>query len=281
MPASPRTSSSRSARRTRSAPASYPVMARVAAEDATRDRRGRARHHRPAASSTSAGREGLLSARATAGKRSRRSRSSSPIPAPRRPRRSSCRAPRRAAGRSTFEPKTIDRIAPNENKEVQALITPAEQGDRRRLRHHRPRFGARRDRHRQTFRVTVTTSTHVGHRRRRHHRRRAADHGRRGGEVRPAMSETRHRGAGASPSATAACAVRRTASRSRSARGEIFGLLGPNGAGKTTTILMMLGLTDISAGEVRVLGLRSGARAARRSSAGSAICRTRSASTTT
>jgi ABC-2 type transport system ATP-binding protein len=38
------------------------------------------------------------------------------------------------------------------------------------------------------------------------------------------------------------------------ARGEIFGLLGPNGAGKTTTILMMLGLTDISAGTVRVLG---------------------------
>ena len=37
-------------------------------------------------------------------------------------------------------------------------------------------------------------------------------------------------------------------------KGEIFGLLGPNGAGKTTTILMMLGLTDISGGEVRVLG---------------------------
>lgn len=37
-------------------------------------------------------------------------------------------------------------------------------------------------------------------------------------------------------------------------RGEIFGLLGPNGAGKTTTILMMLGLTDVSDGEVRVLG---------------------------
>jgi ABC-2 type transport system ATP-binding protein len=36
--------------------------------------------------------------------------------------------------------------------------------------------------------------------------------------------------------------------------GEIFGLLGPNGAGKTTTILMMLGLTDISGGTVRVLG---------------------------
>jgi ABC-2 type transport system ATP-binding protein len=37
-------------------------------------------------------------------------------------------------------------------------------------------------------------------------------------------------------------------------RGEIFGLLGPNGAGKTTTILMLLGLTDISDGEARVLG---------------------------
>jgi ABC-2 type transport system ATP-binding protein len=37
-------------------------------------------------------------------------------------------------------------------------------------------------------------------------------------------------------------------------RGEIFGLLGPNGAGKTTTILMLLGLTEISAGEARVVG---------------------------
>jgi ABC-2 type transport system ATP-binding protein len=37
-------------------------------------------------------------------------------------------------------------------------------------------------------------------------------------------------------------------------RGEIFGLLGPNGAGKTTTILMLLGLSDISDGEARVLG---------------------------
>ena len=37
-------------------------------------------------------------------------------------------------------------------------------------------------------------------------------------------------------------------------RGEIFGLLGPNGAGKTTTILMMLGLTEVSGGQVRVLG---------------------------
>ncbi len=36
--------------------------------------------------------------------------------------------------------------------------------------------------------------------------------------------------------------------------GEIFGLLGPNGAGKTTTILMLMGLTEPSAGDVNVLG---------------------------
>ena len=37
--------------------------------------------------------------------------------------------------------------------------------------------------------------------------------------------------------------------------GEIFGLLGQNGAGKTTTILMLLGLTEPTAGRARVLGL--------------------------
>jgi len=40
-------------------------------------------------------------------------------------------------------------------------------------------------------------------------------------------------------------------------KGEIFGLLGPNGAGKTTTILMMLGLTEPTSGEVRVCGINS------------------------
>ncbi|HUK07556.1 MAG TPA: ABC transporter ATP-binding protein [Stellaceae bacterium] len=37
-------------------------------------------------------------------------------------------------------------------------------------------------------------------------------------------------------------------------RNEIFGLLGPNGSGKTTTILMMLGLTEPTTGQIRVAG---------------------------
>jgi ABC-2 type transport system ATP-binding protein len=37
--------------------------------------------------------------------------------------------------------------------------------------------------------------------------------------------------------------------------GEVFGLLGPNGAGKTTTVLMLLGLSEPSAGFARVVGL--------------------------
>lgn len=38
-------------------------------------------------------------------------------------------------------------------------------------------------------------------------------------------------------------------------RGEIFGLLGPNGAGKTTTILMLLGLSEPTAGKIEVCGI--------------------------
>jgi len=37
--------------------------------------------------------------------------------------------------------------------------------------------------------------------------------------------------------------------------GEVFGFLGPNGAGKTTTLLMFLGLTEPTAGKVRVCGV--------------------------
>lgn len=36
--------------------------------------------------------------------------------------------------------------------------------------------------------------------------------------------------------------------------GEVYGFLGPNGSGKSTTILMLLGLTEPSAGSARVLG---------------------------
>lgn len=37
-------------------------------------------------------------------------------------------------------------------------------------------------------------------------------------------------------------------------KGEVFGLLGPNGAGKTTTTLMLLGLTEPSAGKAMIAG---------------------------
>ena len=37
-------------------------------------------------------------------------------------------------------------------------------------------------------------------------------------------------------------------------KGEIFGLLGPNGAGKTTTTLMLLGLTEPTAGTAFIDG---------------------------
>ena len=36
--------------------------------------------------------------------------------------------------------------------------------------------------------------------------------------------------------------------------GEVFGFLGPNGAGKTTTLLMFLGLTEPTSGNVTVIG---------------------------
>lgn len=38
-------------------------------------------------------------------------------------------------------------------------------------------------------------------------------------------------------------------------KGEVFGLLGPNGAGKSTTILMLLGLTEPTAGKAMISGI--------------------------
>lgn len=37
-------------------------------------------------------------------------------------------------------------------------------------------------------------------------------------------------------------------------KGEVFGLIGPNGAGKTTTIRMMVGLMQLTEGDVQILG---------------------------
>jgi len=57
-----------------------------------------------------------------------------------------------------FDPKTVDRIAPNENKEVKALVTPSDKavaGDYVAT----VRAAARGESSSQTFRVAVTTST--------------------------------------------------------------------------------------------------------------------------
>lgn len=60
-----------------------------------------------------------------------------------------------------FEPKTVDRIAPNENKEVQALVTPTDKavaGEYVTT----VRASARGESASQTFRIKVTTSTMWG-----------------------------------------------------------------------------------------------------------------------
>jgi len=101
----------------------YPVKVRVAAEGANAgtevklDITGEPKL-------TLAGREGLLSARATAGLES-----SVPVTvsntgtAPAENIQLSANAP--SGWKITFQPKTIDRIAPNQHKEVQALIKPS------------------------------------------------------------------------------------------------------------------------------------------------------------
>jgi uncharacterized membrane protein len=106
------------------------------------------------------GREGLVSTRASAGKES-----SVPVvitntgTAPADDIELSGSAP--SGWKITFDPKTVDRIAPNDNKEVQALITPTDKaiaGDYVTT----IRAAARGESASTNFRVTVTTSTMWG-----------------------------------------------------------------------------------------------------------------------
>jgi uncharacterized membrane protein len=137
----------------------YKVTARVAAEDAsaTADL-GLTITGQPKLDIS--GREGLVSTRASAGKET-----SVPVvitntgTAPADNIDLSGSAP--SGWKITFDPKTVDRIAPNANKEVQALITPTEKaiaGDYVTT----VRASARGESASTNFRVTVTTSTMWG-----------------------------------------------------------------------------------------------------------------------
>jgi uncharacterized membrane protein len=104
-----------------------------------------------------AGREGVLSAKASAGQEA-----SIPVilsnsgTAPAEQIELSGSAP--TGWKVSFEPKAVDRIAPNETKEVQALVTPAAKavaGDYVTT----VRASSRGESASQTFRVAVTTST--------------------------------------------------------------------------------------------------------------------------
>jgi len=138
---------------------SYKIVARIGAEDAsatadlTLDITGQPKLD-------VSGREGLVSTRASAGKET-----TVPVvitnsgTAPADDVELSGSAP--SGWKVTFDPKRVDRIAPNENKEVQALITPTEKaiaGDYVTT----IRASARGESASTTFRVTVTTSTMWG-----------------------------------------------------------------------------------------------------------------------
>ncbi len=134
----------------------YPVTARIAAEDARASAKV-ALDITGQPKLSLAGREGLLSARATAGKES-----SVPVvvtntgTAPADNIQLSSNAPN--GWKIAFEPKTIERIAPNEHKEVQALISPPSKaiaGDYVTA----LTAAARGETGTANFRVTVTTST--------------------------------------------------------------------------------------------------------------------------
>src|SRR5262249_35974389 len=92
----------------------------------------------------------------------------------------------------------------------------------------------------------------MGHGRRRHHRHCGAGNGRCSAEVWTTMSTPIIAARGLTKRYGKSAAV--DGIDFDVAKGEVFGLLGPNGAGKTTTILMMLGLTEVTAGEITVLG---------------------------
>jgi uncharacterized membrane protein len=134
----------------------YKVTARVAAEDATVTADlGLTITGQPRLDVS--GREGLVSARASAGKQS-----TVPVvitntgTAPADDIQLSGSAPN--GWKVEFDPKTIDHINPNDNKEVQALITPTDKaiaGDYVTT----IRAAARGESAASTFRVTVTTST--------------------------------------------------------------------------------------------------------------------------
>ena len=137
----------------------YKVTARVSAEDASASAElGLNITGQPKLDVT--GREGLVSTRATAGKET-----TVPIvitntgTAPADDIQLTGSAP--SGWKVTFDPKSIERIPPNENKEVQAQITPTEKaiaGDYVTT----IRAAARGESASTTFRVTVTTSTMWG-----------------------------------------------------------------------------------------------------------------------
>ena len=139
---------------------------------------------------TIAGRDGLVSARAVAGEQS-----TVPIivandgTAPADNIDLSGSAP--TGWKISFEPKTIERIAPNATSRSQRADHADRQVARRRLHGDDPRRVARRERLDPVPRDGRHLD-HLGHGRRRRHRRGAAADGRRGREVRTAMSEPGH-----------------------------------------------------------------------------------------
>ena len=171
----------------------YPVTAHIAAEDARASAKV-ALDITGEPKLTLAGREGLLSARATAGKES-----SVPVDRDQYRHRTGREYPTVGQRAERLEDRVrAENHRPHRAQRAQGSAgadQPAGQGDRRRLRHHADRGRARRDRHGEFPRYRDHLDR-LGHRRYRHHRRRAADHGRRRRTVWPAMSDISHRGQG-------------------------------------------------------------------------------------